>query len=258
MDIEFLGGGLAPALAEPGAAATSNRSSPIVGMRGGLEGPGAAAEPIRGLAAFGSHGSVQDSSSSAVPMVGRYQHHHHQHQGGVGPGGSSPMSSTNPPAPNETQGAAAGGESNGAAARRGSGTEGGGDGRERRTNSSNSAQRSGARSNSPYRGGSGVSRTPGQGASSPGELEAQGCGWFEGDAHSRPILGKEEIQPAAEDVGEIYVPLCCSSHTNVEMRRFVPNIHSVPDTREIDFFELPLVGYTYDGRRPACPLSRVL
>ncbi|CAM9527385.1 unnamed protein product [Ectocarpus sp. 6 AP-2014] len=172
VDIEFLGGGsLAPALAEQGAAATPNRSSPIVGMRGGLEGPGAAAEPIRGLAAFGSHGSVQDSSSSAVSSVGRYQHHHHPQGGGVGPGGSSPISSTRPLAPDETQGAAAGGESNGAAARKGSGTEGGGDstsGRERRTNSSTSAQRSGARSNSPYRGGGGVSRTPGQGASSPG------------------------------------------------------------------------------------------
>lgn len=38
--------------------------SPMLGMRGDLDGAGGAAEPIRGLKAFGSQGSINDSTSS--------------------------------------------------------------------------------------------------------------------------------------------------------------------------------------------------
>lgn len=171
------GGPLTPALAEAGA--TTNRSpSPMIGMRGGLDGgPAAAAEPVRGLAAFGSQGSISNSPSAAAPIDNRYYYHQHQHQGGVGPAGSSRLSPRDqaphhPPSHAGGGGAAAaGGESNGAG--RGSiAGENDNTSRERRTRSS--AQRSGARSNSPYRGGGGANR--GAGASSPGERKRAGWG----------------------------------------------------------------------------------
>lgn len=165
VELEFAsrlpGGALTPALAEEGA--TNRSPSPMIGMRGDLDGPAAAAEPVRGLAAFGSHGSISNSSPSAAAPSDNNRHY--QHQGGVGPTGSSRLSSRDQAPhhlpPHAGGGAAASGESNGA----GRGGVAGENGTRRI--SSSSAQRSGARSNSPYRGGGGAHRAPG--ASSPGE-----------------------------------------------------------------------------------------
>ena len=183
VELDFGARQLTPALGETGG--TNRSPSPMIGMRGGLEGPGAAAEPVRGLAAFGSQGSFS-SSPAASTDSNRYHHHHHQQQqsagqgGGVGHGGGSRLS---PPRHQQVtmmhpqaggggaEAGAGGGESyyqQQAAGQRGASAgetdqytssrdRGGGGG----------AQRSSARSNSPYRGGGGANR--GTGASSPGE-----------------------------------------------------------------------------------------
>eukprot|EP00752_Nemacystus_decipiens_P009861 g8798.t1 len=170
------GGGLTPALAEAGA--TTNRSpSPMIGMRGDLDGPAAAAEPVRGLAAFGSQGSISNSPSAAAPSdSNRYYYHHHQ--GGVGPAGNSRLSPRGQvqqyPLPHAGGGGAAAGGASADAGRGGIAGENDNTSRERRTSSS-SAQRSGARSNSPYRAGGGAHRGPG--ASSPGAARQRDPGY---------------------------------------------------------------------------------
>eukprot|EP00903_Cladosiphon_okamuranus_P020598 g18908.t1 len=166
-------GSLTPALSEAGA--TNRSPSPMIGMRGDLDGPAAAAEPVRGLAAFGSQGSISNSpSAGGAPSDNRY--YHQQQQAGVGPAGSSRLSPRGQAPhhlpPQAGGGAAGGGESNGAGS---GGVAGENDNtsRERRTGSS--SQRSGARSNSPYRGGGGVTRMPG--ASSPGAARRRDPGY---------------------------------------------------------------------------------
>jgi len=60
VELEYGSRQLTPALSESGG--TTRSPSPMIGMRGGLEGPGAAAEPVRGLAAFGSR---QDNTTTS-------------------------------------------------------------------------------------------------------------------------------------------------------------------------------------------------
>lgn len=165
------GGALTPAL---NAAGATNRSpSPMIGMRGDLDGPSA------GLAAFGSQGSIS-SSAAPAPTSDRYYHQHHQ--GGAGPAGSSRLSPGDQIPYHLGGGAAAGGESNGA----GRGRVAGENDTSSERRASSSAPRSAARSSSPYQGGGGVHRTPG--ASSPGE---RGRGFAVMERDRKLVVGQE-------------------------------------------------------------------
>ena len=173
LDFALPGGPLTPALDQAGA--TNRSPSPMIGMRGDLDGPAAAAEPVRGLAAFGSQGSISNSSPSAGAPSDNNRYYYQQQQGVAGPAGSSRLSPRGQAPhylpPHAGGGAVGGGESNGAGRGGIAGENDNNTSRERRTRSS--AQRSGARSNSPYRGG-GANR--GAGASSPGERKRAGWG----------------------------------------------------------------------------------
>lgn len=200
------GGPLTPALAEAGA--TNRSPSPMIGMRGDLDGPAAAAEPVRGLAAFGSQGSINSPSAAGPSDSNRY--YYHQQQGGVGPAESSRLSPRGQAPhhlpPQAGGGEASGGQSNGGGRGGIAGENDNTSSRERRTGSS-SGQRSGARSNSPYRGGGGLNRAPG--ASSPGERAEAGegweraCVWWQRERKLVLVCGEEKglVFPAVSSAG---------------------------------------------------------